>query len=58
MREESVDSSSSNIGGGQLVDELRIKILEDDEKGGEMKRRIGEFLDGLKVRFLWVLLMQ
>lgn len=53
-----MDSSSSNIGGGQLVDELRIKILEDDEKGGEMKRRIGEFLDGLKVRFLWVLLMQ
>lgn len=40
------------MGGGQLLDELRMENLEDDE-GGEMKRgNGGELLDGLKVRVL------
>lgn len=44
--------SCCRMGGGQLLEELGMKILEEDEDGGEMKRRIGELLDGLKVRVL------
>lgn len=47
------------MGGGKLLlEELRIKILEEDEERGKRKRRIGEVFEGLKLSFLGVLLMQ
>ena len=47
------------MGGGKfLLEELKIKIREEDGERGKRKRIIGEVFEGLEVSFLGGLLMQ